>query len=103
MRVLFVCTANKLRSPTAETLFSGRRGLEVSSAGLDGSAPRVVDASMVEQADLVFVMERRHPRQAEEAVSGLRRQACRAWHPGRVRARPAGTGRAAPGKGHAIS
>jgi predicted protein tyrosine phosphatase len=58
MRVLFVCTANKLRSPTAETLFSG--GLEVSSAGLDGSAPRVVDASMVEQADLVFVMERRH-------------------------------------------
>lgn len=58
--ILFVCTANKLRSPTAETLFAGRPGLEVSSAGLDPSAARVIDAAMVEGADIVFVMERRH-------------------------------------------
>jgi Low molecular weight phosphotyrosine protein phosphatase len=32
-KVLFVCSQNRLRSPTAEQMFSGRRGLEVSSAG----------------------------------------------------------------------
>jgi predicted protein tyrosine phosphatase len=46
MRVLFVCTSNRLRNPTAETLFTGWPGLEVSSAGLDPAATRVVDQRM---------------------------------------------------------
>src|SRR4051812_43549107 len=34
MHVLFVCTQNQLRSPTAEQVFSNRAGFEVASAGL---------------------------------------------------------------------
>ena len=60
LRVLFVCTSNRLRSPTAETLFAGTPGLEVASAGLDPAATRVVDAEMVRTADMIFVMERHH-------------------------------------------
>jgi predicted protein tyrosine phosphatase len=60
MRVLFVCTSNRLRSPTAETLFAGWPGLEVSSAGLDAAATRVVDQDVVVAADVIVVMERHH-------------------------------------------
>lgn len=58
--VLFVCTANRLRSPTAERLFALWPGLEVSSAGLDASAERVIDEAMVARADVIFCMERNH-------------------------------------------
>ena len=76
MRVLFVCTANQHRSPTAETLFSAWPGLEVSSAGLDAASTRVLDAAMVEEADLIFAMEPHHReaiRRRFRAVLGTRR------------------------------
>ena|SRR5437588_12089791 len=60
MRVLFVCTSNRLRSPTAETLFTGWPELEVSSAGLDPAATRVLDQDVISAADVIFVMERHH-------------------------------------------
>src|ERR1700730_1154413 len=58
--VLFVCTSNRLRSPTAETLFTGWSELEVSSAGLDPAATRVVDEGVIAAADVIFVMEQHH-------------------------------------------
>jgi predicted protein tyrosine phosphatase len=60
MRVLFVCTSNRLRSPTAETLFTGWPGLKVASAGLDPAATRVVDDGIIAAADVIVVMERHH-------------------------------------------
>jgi predicted protein tyrosine phosphatase len=60
MRVLFVCTSNRLRSPTAETLFTGWPGLEVSSAGLDSAATRVLDKDGIAAADVILVMEQHH-------------------------------------------
>jgi len=40
MRILFVCTVGKLRSPTAEDVFRDTPGIEVISAGTDSEAPR---------------------------------------------------------------
>lgn len=57
MKLLFVCTANKLRSPTAEDIFSTVEGLKVSSAGLDPDASKTLTAEMVVNADIIFVME----------------------------------------------
>jgi predicted protein tyrosine phosphatase len=37
-QVLFICSQNRLRSPTAEEVFSSRRGFEVASAGLNPEA-----------------------------------------------------------------
>lgn len=60
MNILFVCTANKLRSPTAEAVFSGRPGLAVRSAGLDPEAPCRVDAELIAWADRIYAMETHH-------------------------------------------
>lgn len=59
-RVLFICSQNRLRSPTAEQVFSGREGFEVASAGLNPEAETPVSADLLEWADVIFVMERVH-------------------------------------------
>jgi len=58
--VLFVCSQNRLRSPTAEQVFASCKGLEVTSAGLNHDADNPVTPELVEWADLIFVMERAH-------------------------------------------
>ncbi len=63
-RVLFLCSANRHRSPTAARLFAAVPGLDCYSAGTcaDDSPQggRQVVQTDVERADLVFVMEPRH-------------------------------------------
>jgi predicted protein tyrosine phosphatase len=59
-RVLFVCTQNRLRSPTAEQVFANRPGFEVASAGIDPAAGVPVSPELLEWADVIFVMERAH-------------------------------------------
>lgn len=61
-RVLFVCGRNRRRSPTAEAVFAGRPGLEVSSAGVAPDAECPVSGDLLEWADTVVVMEERHAR-----------------------------------------
>lgn len=60
MNVLFVCSQNKLRSPTAEQVFAKWPGIEVSSAGLDEGCGNPVTPEELEWADLVLVMEQAH-------------------------------------------
>jgi len=59
-KLLFLCSRNKLRSPTAETVFSVYENLEVESAGLNHDAETRVSLEMIESADLIFVMEKKH-------------------------------------------
>lgn len=59
-RVLFVCSQNKLRSPTAEQVFSNRPGFEVASAGTDRGSDTPISTDVIEWADVIFVMERSH-------------------------------------------
>ncbi|WP_287883068.1 hypothetical protein [Paracoccus sp. (in: a-proteobacteria)] len=60
MKVLFVCTANKLRSPTAEDVFKDYPGIEAVSAGTGADAPRPLTKELVASADLIFAMETHH-------------------------------------------
>lgn len=60
MQVLFVCSQNRLRSLTAETIFDGRGGHRVKSVGTEEGARIRVNAGHLGWADLIFVMERRH-------------------------------------------
>jgi len=59
-RFLFVCSQNKLRSPTAEQVFASWPGIEVSSAGTNRDAENPLTDELVEWADTIFVMERTH-------------------------------------------
>lgn len=58
--VLFICSQNRLRSPTAEQVFSTWPGVDSSSAGLNNDADNPVTPELLAWADLIFVMERAH-------------------------------------------
>jgi predicted protein tyrosine phosphatase len=58
--VLFVCSQNRLRSPTAEQIFASWPGIEVSSAGTNHDAENPLSPEIVEWADIIFVMEKAH-------------------------------------------
>lgn len=60
MNALFVCSQNRLRSPTAEEIFSSLPGIECESAGTDHSANVPLDPELIEWAEIIFVMERTH-------------------------------------------
>jgi len=59
-RVLFLCSQNRLRSPTAEQVFSMYAGLDVASAGLNHDAETPVTPELIEWSEIIFVMERAH-------------------------------------------
>ena len=71
MRVLFVCSQNRLRSPTAETVFSSYGGLEVLSAGVDADAATPVSRDLIEWAEIVFAMENYHRNKLRERFGKL--------------------------------
>jgi len=75
-RILFLCSQNKLRSPTAEAIFSGYPAVEVDSAGLNNDAEVPLSEEQVEWADLILVMEAVHRnrlnRKFRRALAGKR-------------------------------
>jgi predicted protein tyrosine phosphatase len=58
--VLFICSQNRLRSPTAEQVFAEWPGIECASAGLNNDADTPVTGEQLEWADIIFVMEKAH-------------------------------------------
>lgn len=60
LRVLFVCTQNRLRSPTAEALFRTLPDWEVASAGTARDADTPLTRDLLEWADVAAHMEKSH-------------------------------------------
>lgn len=73
VNVLFVCSRNRLRSPTAEVVFSDLPDIETASAGTSPDAETVVSADLIEWADIIFAMETVHKRRLNERFSSLMR------------------------------
>ena len=59
-RLLFVCSENRLRSPTAEAVFSEYEGVEAIGAGTNIGAVTPVSGDLIEWADFILVMEKSH-------------------------------------------
>lgn len=57
---LFVCSQNRLRSPTAEHIFADVPGITTASAGTNNDAENPLTDELAEWADVIFVMERQH-------------------------------------------
>ncbi len=74
MNVLFVCSANKLRSKTADDYFSAKyTDINFLSAGTnhkicnkEGTTP--LEEEMMEWADVVYVMENKHKNEIKKHV-----------------------------------
>jgi predicted protein tyrosine phosphatase len=73
--VLFVCSRNRLRSPTAEHVFAKIPGIETASAGTDHDADEPLSGEVVEWADIIFVMQ---PMHRSKLQKGFRRHLKRA-------------------------
>lgn len=58
--MLFLCSRNRLRSPTAEQVFASWPGVEVDAAGVSRDAATPLTPELVEWAELIFVMETAH-------------------------------------------
>lgn len=74
--LLFLCSQNKLRSPTPETIFADHPGIDIDSAGLNNDAIVPLSAEQLEWADFIIVMERTHRtrlnRKFKHALAGKR-------------------------------
>ena len=60
LNILFVCSQNKWRSPTAETIFRNDSRFNVRSAGTNSSARKKLSEKNLNWADLICVMENKH-------------------------------------------
>lgn len=60
LHVLFVCSRNQWRSPTAEQVWKNHPGLLARSAGLSKAARRRLTVADLRWADLILVMEEKH-------------------------------------------
>ena len=58
--LLFVCSENRLRSPTAEAVFSQHERGEAIGAGTNSDAVTPVSGDLIEWADVILVMEKSH-------------------------------------------
>ena len=59
-KALFICSQNRLRSPTAEQVFANWPGVETDSAGLGGDASVPLSPEQIHWASMIFVMEKAH-------------------------------------------
>jgi predicted protein tyrosine phosphatase len=71
MNVLFVCSRNKWRSRTAETIFKDNQSHGVKSAGTENDARIKVNEKLINWADLIFVMEKRHKQRLQDKFGQL--------------------------------
>jgi len=60
MNLLFVCSENRLRSPTGEEVFSQYEGVEAIGCGTNADAATPVSGDLIEWSDIIFVMEKSH-------------------------------------------
>jgi len=69
-KILFLCSKNKLRSPTAEAIFCNNKGWDVYSAGISNDAEVHVSVEDIEWANYIFVMENAHKKKLSNKFGG---------------------------------
>ncbi|PLY05073.1 MAG: phosphotyrosine protein phosphatase [Arcobacter sp.] len=67
--ILFICSRNQWRSPTAEKIYSKDDRVNVRSAGTSPSARKTVNVKDIEWAELIFVMEHKHKERLKSTFS----------------------------------
>jgi predicted protein tyrosine phosphatase len=71
MNLLFVCSENRLRSPTGEEVFSIYDGINAIGAGTNSDAETTVSGDLIEWADIIYVMEKTHRNKVSKKFKNL--------------------------------
>lgn len=66
MNILFVCSRNQWRSPTGEQIYKNELGINAKSASTEPSARIKINAKLIDWADIIFVMEKKHKQRITE-------------------------------------
>ena len=69
--ILFICSRNQWRSPTAEKVYSKDPRVNVRSAGTSPKARHTVNIKDITWAELIFVMEHKHKDRLKAQYSKL--------------------------------
>ena len=70
-KLLFVCSENRLRSPTGEEVFSAYDGVEAIGCGTNSDAETPISGDLIEWADVVLVMEKSHKNKVSKKFKEL--------------------------------
>src|SRR5471030_660389 len=107
MRALFLCSRNRLRSPTAEQVFSSWPGVETDSAGLALDAVTPLELEQIKWAEVLFVNGAKAQGETDEEIWPVfeREENCLPGHPRWIRVHGPGIDRfiAEGGRIHAVS
>ena len=71
--LLFVCSKNQWRSPTAEKIYERHDQLSVRSRGTSENARRTVRLADITWADIIFLMEHKHKQRLSADYPGAMR------------------------------
>lgn len=71
MNLLFVCSENRLRSPTGEEVFSKYEGVNAIGCGTNSDAETPISGDLVEWADIIFVMQKTHKNKVSKKFKAL--------------------------------
>ena len=66
MNLLFICSRNQCRSPTAEEVYKNQPHIQARSAGTEPSAKTKISTKLILWADYIFVMEKKHKQRITE-------------------------------------
>jgi predicted protein tyrosine phosphatase len=72
-RILFICSQNRLRSPTAQQVFADIDGVQALSAGTNHDAETPLSGDLVEWADQIACMEPVHCKKLNRDYAALLR------------------------------
>lgn len=70
-KLLFVCSENRLRSPTGEEVFSKYEGIEAIGCGTNSDAETPISGDLIEWANIIFVMEKSHRNKVSKKYKDL--------------------------------
>lgn len=71
LKLLFVCSRNQWRSPTAEQVWRRHPDVSARSAGTSSNARRKVSVDDIYWADVILVMEEKHKSRLLAEFAGL--------------------------------
>ncbi|MBU2713501.1 low molecular weight protein tyrosine phosphatase family protein [Zooshikella harenae] len=71
VNLLFICSRNQWRSPTADAIWKSDPLFKVRSAGTSPRAKRTVSSVDIRWADVIFVMEKKHKNRLQVAFARL--------------------------------
>lgn len=70
-KLLFVCSENRLRSPTGEEVFSAYPDVEAIGCGTNSDSETPLSGDLIEWADVILVMEKSHKNKVSKKYKDL--------------------------------